>query len=143
MATFQEKPAFVEYVELLNQLHELIDTGLGESSEADAIRDRMDEPWRHLSDEEIAEIDRLSAEPRSPGPGALSADSSAVLRTVALTSQEVEVLQQIAVGKPNAIIAESLNVSAETVKEHVQNILRKIAVSDKLAKERSATLVEP
>ncbi len=69
MATFQEKSAFVEYVQLLKQLHVLIDSGLGESSEADAIRDRMDEPWRHLTSEEIAEIDRMSAEPRSPGPG--------------------------------------------------------------------------
>ncbi len=143
MATFQEKPAFVEYVELLNELHVLIETGLGESPEADAIRDRMDEPWRHLTKEEIAEIDRMSAEPRSPEPGAPSGDTSAVLRTVALTSQEVEVLQQIAVGKSNATIAESLRISRETVKELVQNILHKIAASDKLAKEKSATLVKP
>ena len=68
MATSQEKLAFVEYVELLRQLHVLIDTGLGESSEADAIRDRMDEPWRRLTSEEIAEIDRLLAEPRAPKP---------------------------------------------------------------------------
>jgi DNA-binding NarL/FixJ family response regulator len=143
MATSQEKLAFVEYVELLRQLHVLIDTGLGESSEADAIRDRMDGPWRHLTSEEIAEIDRLSAESRSPKPGTASGDASAILRTVALTSQEVEVLQQIAVGKSNAIIAKSLHVSRETVKDLVQNILRKIAASDKSAKERSATLANP
>jgi len=143
MATFQEKPAFVEYVELLNQLHVLIDRGLGESVEADVIRDRMDEPWMRLTNEEIAEIDRLSAKPRSPGPGAQLGDTSADLRTVALTSQEVEVLQQIAVGKSNAIIAKSLHVSRETVKDLVQNILRKIAASDKSAKERSATLANP
>ncbi len=62
MATFYANPAFVTYVELLNQLHLLIDQGRGENSDADAIRDRMDEPWKHLSSEEIAEIDRLSVE---------------------------------------------------------------------------------
>ena len=62
MATFNENPAFATYLELLGQLHLLIDRGLGESPDADAIRDRMDEPWTHLSSEEIAEIDRLSAE---------------------------------------------------------------------------------
>ena len=107
MATFQESPAFSEYVELLNRLHVLIDTGLGESLEADAIRDRMDEPWGHLTSEEIAEIDRLS-EPGWPKSGAVSDDTSAVRRTVALTSQEAEFLQHIAVGKPSEIIAESL-----------------------------------
>jgi hypothetical protein len=61
MAVFYENPAFIEYTKLLKQLHALIDKGLGESLEADAIRDRMDEPWSHLTKEEIAEIDRLSA----------------------------------------------------------------------------------
>ena len=51
MATFQEKPAFVEYLELLKQLHVLIDTGLVESREAGRKeRDRMDEPWKHLTE---------------------------------------------------------------------------------------------
>jgi len=81
MATFQENRAFAEYSELLNQLHVLIDNGLGESMEADAICDRMDEPWSHLSREEIAEIDRLSANRRSPKNGApVSGDMSAVPR---------------------------------------------------------------
>jgi DNA-binding CsgD family transcriptional regulator len=128
MATSQESPAFIEYVDLLHQLHMLVDTGRGESIEADAIRDRMDEPWRHLSVEEIAEIDRLSAEPKWPTPGAITSESSEAPRTVALTSPEVEVLQHIAVGKSSEIIAESLHISVETVRERLQNILRKIAL---------------
>jgi hypothetical protein len=61
MAVFHENPAFIEYTELLKQLHALIEKGLGESLEADALRDRMDGPWSRLTKEEIVEIDRLSA----------------------------------------------------------------------------------
>ncbi len=60
----RDNPAFIGYAELLEQLQVLIDKGLGESIEADSIRDRMDEPWRHMTKEEIAEIDRSSAESR-------------------------------------------------------------------------------
>jgi DNA-binding NarL/FixJ family response regulator len=50
---------------------------------------------------------------------------------VALTPRESEVLKQIARGKSNQEIADLLTISQETVKEHVQNILRKIGVVDR------------
>jgi DNA-binding NarL/FixJ family response regulator len=50
---------------------------------------------------------------------------------VALTQREGEVLRQIAMGLTNKQIAEPFHISVETVKEHVQNILRKIGVSDR------------
>ena len=50
---------------------------------------------------------------------------------VALTQREGEVLRQIACGLTNKQIAESLHVSYETVKEHVQHILGKIGVTDR------------
>jgi DNA-binding NarL/FixJ family response regulator len=37
----------------------------------------------------------------------------------------------MALGLSNKEIAQSLTISVETVKEHVQNILRKIAVGDR------------
>ena len=48
-----------------------------------------------------------------------------------LTPREEEVLQQLVAGKSNKEIARVLHVSADTVKEHLQHIFRKIAVSDR------------
>ncbi len=50
---------------------------------------------------------------------------------VSLTNRESQVLRHIALGLSNREIANSLQISIETVKEHVQNILRKIRVSDR------------
>lgn len=50
---------------------------------------------------------------------------------VPLTQREGEVLRQLANGLTNKEIAQALNISYETVKEHVQHILRKIGVSDR------------
>ena len=50
---------------------------------------------------------------------------------VPLTKREGEVLRQLASGMTNKQIAESLHISYETVKEHVQHILRKIGVTDR------------
>ncbi|MEO1991490.1 MAG: response regulator transcription factor [Pirellulales bacterium] len=48
-----------------------------------------------------------------------------------LTQRENQVLRHMALGLSNKEIAQSLTISVETVKEHVQNILRKLAVSDR------------
>lgn len=50
---------------------------------------------------------------------------------VPLTQRETQVLRHVALGLSNREIGRSLQISVETVKEHVQNILRKIAVSDR------------
>ncbi|MFZ5833502.1 MAG: response regulator [Planctomycetota bacterium] len=50
---------------------------------------------------------------------------------VPLTKRETQVLRHVALGLSNKEIGHSLEISVETVKEHVQNILRKIAVSDR------------
>ena len=50
---------------------------------------------------------------------------------VPLTQRETQVLRHVALGLSNQEIGKSLEISVETVKEHVQNILRKIAVSDR------------
>jgi DNA-binding NarL/FixJ family response regulator len=50
---------------------------------------------------------------------------------VPLTQRESEVLKQLAYGLTNKEIAQTLSISYETVKEHVQHILRKIGVSDR------------
>lgn len=48
-----------------------------------------------------------------------------------LTNRELQVLRHVALGLSNREIGRSLTISIETVKEHVQNILRKIDVADR------------
>lgn len=48
-----------------------------------------------------------------------------------LTARETEVLQAIVNGASNAQIATSLNISLETVKSHVKNILQKLQARDR------------
>ena len=50
---------------------------------------------------------------------------------VPLTPRECEVLKLVATGDTNKQIAVTLKISYETVKEHVQHILRKIGVTDR------------
>jgi DNA-binding NarL/FixJ family response regulator len=50
-----------------------------------------------------------------------------------LTSREAQVLRHVALGLSNKEIARSLTISVETVKEHVQNLLRKTGTTDRTA----------
>jgi len=50
---------------------------------------------------------------------------------VPLTQREFEVLRHLANGLTNKEIAEAMHISYETVKEHVQHILRKLGVTDR------------
>jgi DNA-binding NarL/FixJ family response regulator len=70
--------------------------------------------------EELRRVTGALATPR------LNADVEAPL-----TQRESEVLRQLAQGLTNKQIAVALHISYETVKEHVQHILRKVGVSDR------------
>ncbi|MEO1615285.1 MAG: response regulator transcription factor [Planctomycetota bacterium] len=59
-----------------------------------------------------------------PSPGDLPAE-------IQLTQREMQVLRHIAFGLSNKEIAISLSISVETVKEHVQNVLRKFDAKDR------------
>jgi DNA-binding NarL/FixJ family response regulator len=63
--------------------------------------------------------------------GALAAPSIVSDNDVQLTKRESEVLKQLALGLTNKEIAQSLGISYETVKEHVQHILQKLSVTDR------------
>jgi DNA-binding NarL/FixJ family response regulator len=52
--------------------------------------------------------------------------------SVQLTSREVEVLRLVARGMDNAEIAEALNISPRTAKNHVSNILAKLGVQSRV-----------
>jgi DNA-binding NarL/FixJ family response regulator len=63
--------------------------------------------------------------------GALATPRLAANVEVPLTQRESEVLRQLALGLTNKEIAQALSISYETVKEHVQHILRKVGVTDR------------
>ena len=48
-----------------------------------------------------------------------------------LTPREIEVLQQVAEGNANKIIADRLKISEDTVKAHMKSILSKLAANDR------------
>ena len=48
-----------------------------------------------------------------------------------LTKRELQILSHLALGLSNREIGSSLGISLETVKEHVQNVLRKLKASDR------------
>ena len=50
-----------------------------------------------------------------------------------LTSREIEVLQLLAFGHSNKDIAERMEISAETVKTHLEHIFRKLGATDRTA----------
>ena len=50
---------------------------------------------------------------------------------IPLTNRELQVLRHVALGLSNREIGDSLSISIETVKEHVQNILRKLDAADR------------
>lgn len=67
---------------------------------------------------------------RRAGSAASPARATADIE-MALTKREAEVLKQLALGLSNKEIAQALEISYETVKEHVQHILRKLGVADR------------
>jgi DNA-binding NarL/FixJ family response regulator len=69
---------------------------------------------------------RVSA---SDGPAALVTRS--VLEQLGLTPRQGEVLKGILRGLPNKMIARELDLSVETVKDHVQSVLRSLHVTSR------------
>ena len=94
---------------------------------------------KDLSREKIIEAIRLVAAGESAWTrdelrrvtGALATPRLIADVEVPLTQRESDVLTQLAYGLTNKEIAKALNISYETVKEHVQHILRKIGVTDR------------
>jgi DNA-binding NarL/FixJ family response regulator len=48
-----------------------------------------------------------------------------------LTEREIDVLQLVASGHPNKLVADSLTITEDTVKTHVKNILSKLSANDR------------
>ena len=67
---------------------------------------------------------------RNAAPGAEAAQPSASF--VDLTRREMEILEQVAKGLSNKVIAKALNITDGTVKLHVKAILRKLGVDSRV-----------
>ena len=63
--------------------------------------------------------------------GALATPRPGVDLEVPLTQRELEIVKYLTEGMSNKEIGDELEISYETVKEHVQHILRKIGVTDR------------
>jgi DNA-binding NarL/FixJ family response regulator len=48
-----------------------------------------------------------------------------------LTEREIDVLQTIAAGNPNKLVADKLRITEDTVKAHVKSILSKLSANDR------------
>jgi DNA-binding NarL/FixJ family response regulator len=48
-----------------------------------------------------------------------------------LTRREIEVLQLIAAGNPNKLVADKLSITEDTIKMHVKSILSKLGANDR------------
>jgi DNA-binding NarL/FixJ family response regulator len=73
----------------------------------------------------------VRSEPLRRVQGAMETRRTDVDDGVSLTQRESQVLRHMALGLSNKEIGRSLEISVETVKEHVQNILRKLQVNDR------------
>lgn len=67
---------------------------------------------------------------RNAGPGTETPQPSASF--VDLTRREMEILEQVAKGLSNKVIAKTLNITDGTVKLHVKAILRKLGVDSRV-----------
>src|SRR5205085_10454883 len=71
-----------------------------------------------------------AAEPARPSPSSADGEQLGPL-FVKLSPREIEILDQVARGNSNKIIARKLGISDQTVKNHVSAILRKLEVNDR------------
>src|SRR5947207_4564581 len=68
---------------------------------------------------------------RTSLPGQVQAILANRARTTALTNREVQVLRHAAMGMQNRELAEALDITPETVKVHIKNVLSKLGARDR------------
>ena len=79
---------------------------------------------------------RLTARPREP-----FARNDAAIAALGLSTRECEVLEMLAAGHANKVIARQLNISPNTVKTHVARVYEKLAVASRMqAVQKARTL---
>ncbi len=95
-----------------------------------ALRRLTDADWRGaLAAETLAQLRRWSSM-AAGNPGSTVADEVPA-RSGPLSGRELEVLERIAAGDSNKLIARAFDLSPHTVKRHVANILDKLGVESR------------
>jgi len=85
---------------------------------------------QRLADEAGQPAEQSAKQPAQPIP-ARAQEHPGAARPEGLTRRELEVLGLVAQGKTNREIAADLVISGGTAKVHVQNVIRKLGVSDR------------
>jgi DNA-binding NarL/FixJ family response regulator len=121
----------------------LLDVRMGEEDGLSALEQiRCDYILKDSSRIEVLEAVRRAAAKESPSDVSILRRIQVTMskrkdrtdsKDVPLTNRELQVLRHIALGLSNKEIGTSLAISVETVKEHVQNILRKLDTADRTA----------
>ena len=98
--------AMHQYAELLLELHRMVRACNGDSDEADELRDRMDGPWREMTNHEISITDGLSVDLYSIGKdrtanNAIAAPNAAIAFEHAYRNKEYPRLLEIVRSEEN------------------------------------------
>ena len=88
-------------------------------------------PAMHLGSNANSGHARAHASPAIPAAEAATYQVTPSFEELGLTPRQADVLTQLLQGKPNKEIARRLGLSVETVKDHVQAVLRALGVSSR------------
>jgi len=86
---------------------------------------------KDLLRKELLEAIRTVQAGRKRIPPEIAAQIAEHASDTTLTARESEVLQLIATGNPNKLVADKLSVTEDTIKMHVKSILSKLAANDR------------
>jgi len=86
---------------------------------------------KNMPPKELVQVIRQVHAGKKHIPSQVAAQLAEHLSDEALTSREIEVLNQIAGGNRNRDIAEKLFITEETVKVHIKHIMDKLGASDR------------
>jgi DNA-binding NarL/FixJ family response regulator len=86
---------------------------------------------KDLLRKELIEAIRTVQSGRKRIPPEIAAQIAEHASDTTLTRREIEVLQLIAAGNPNKLVADRLSVTEDTIKMHVKSILSKLNANDR------------
>ena len=112
----------------------ILATSTAESSWEDRAREiGVESFWyKEYSDESLIEIiERTIAGEHVYPKKPVDIELGSVMR-VSLTERDLEVLRELTLGYTNEVIAERLNISVNTVRAHIQNMLNKTGFKNRL-----------
>mgnify|MGYP001206610032 CR=1 FL=1 len=80
---------------------------------------------------DLANIIRDVHEGRKVVPPEVAIDMASHVSDERLTQRELDVLRNVALGRSNKIVADSLGITEDTVKSHMRSVLAKLSANDR------------